>query len=70
VNNKTKLIQCKHCGFVYPMSESKMKKRIMFNIEIKEPACPKCECTSFKAVYLPSWMDRYLYVNEDKRYYE
>ena len=68
--NETKLCQCNHCGFVYPISESKMKSRKVLNINIEEPACPNCENTYFKVMNLPRWMDKYLFVNQDKRYYE
>lgn len=68
--NQAKLCQCKSCGFVYPISESKMKSKKMYNIDVREIGCPNCDSSSFKVLDLPTWMDRYLLVNQDKRYYE
>lgn len=67
--NITELAECTSCGFVFRIKDGKDKKvQKLYGMEIRTCGCPKCG-GSFRMMYIPRWMDQYLYNNSDKRYF-
>lgn len=58
---------CCSCRSVFAVYDAIMVERRFGNVMIKEKKCPYCE-GSFKKIDVPKILDKYLYVNTDRRY--
>ena len=61
--------KCKKCNEIFDYEEMKLVDRDLYGFNIKESCCPKCGGEWIPLVPSP-WLDKFLYINEDKKYYE
>ena len=60
---------CNRCHRSFNIKDAAVKSKKMYNVDIKEKVCPECG-GSFRSIQPPGDLDKYLYINDDKRYYE
>lgn len=65
---KLSRVSCNSCGLHFNIGEAAVRYRKYGNVEIREKVCPVCGGT-FRSIELPKEFDKYLYVNDDERYY-
>lgn len=58
---------CCRCRSVFSVYDAIVVERKIDSVKIREKKCPYCE-GSFKKIDVPKMLDKYLYVNTDKRY--
>ena len=59
---------CNNCRSIFNIDEAAIVDRNYAGIILHEKKCPECG-GSFRAIELPSDLDSYLFVDNDKRYY-
>lgn len=60
---------CNKCRHTFDYSEAAIKYRDFHGIQMPEKKCPECGGT-FRAIEVPEEFDKYLFVDQDKRYYK
>ena len=60
---------CNKCRHTFNYSEAAIKHINFHGIDIPEKRCPQCGGT-FKAIEVPEYLDKYLFVDKDDRYYD
>lgn len=65
---KRNRMMCNKCRFVFDYADAAVKHINFHGIQIPEKRCPECGGT-FRSIEVPEELDRYLFVDKDKRYY-
>ena len=67
-SEKLSRVSCCSCNHHFDIKDAAVRYRKYGNVEIREKVCPQCGGT-FRSIELPREFDKYLYINEDDRYY-
>ena len=67
-SEKLSRMLCNDCSARFDIADAAITYRNYGNVNIMEKRCPQCGGT-FRIIELPREFDKYLYVNEDDRYY-
>ena len=59
---------CNRCGHIFNIKDGIYVYRKLGNVEIKERRCPQCK-GNFSVIEVPEEFDKYLYIDNDDRYY-
>ncbi len=62
------MMQCNRCGHIFSINDAAICYRSYGGAQIREKKCPICN-SSFSAFELSQDLDKYLFVNNDERYY-
>ena len=60
---------CNKCRHTFDYSEATIKHINFHGINIPEKRCPQCGGT-FRAIEVSEYLDKYLFVDKDDRYYD
>lgn len=66
--NKSKICECTDCGHIFNIDEASEIKIKVYDKEIKDKCCPECS-GKIRMLTIPRWMDKYLQVNTDQRFF-
>lgn len=59
---------CDRCSARFDMADAAVTHTKFGNVNIMKKVCPQCGGT-FHSIELPKEFDKYLFINEDDRYY-
>lgn len=62
------IMKCNRCNHIFNIADATICYRSYGNIKIREKKCPVCG-GNFRAFDVPQDLDKYLYVDNDERYY-
>ena len=66
---KDELMICNRCRHTFHIRDATIRYREYGGVNIMEKQCPKCG-GSFRSIQPPGDLDKYLYINDDDRYYK
>lgn len=67
--DRERLMVCNRCHHTFNIGDAAVKYKEYCGINIIDKVCPECGGT-FRSVQPPGDLEKYLYVNDDTRYYE
>ena len=59
---------CNRCNHTFNLKDAAVIYKNLCGIDIQENVCPKCK-GDFRNIEIPHELDKYLFVDNDERYY-
>jgi uncharacterized Zn finger protein len=66
---KEEVMICNSCSHIFNIKDAVIRYRKYGGVNMQEKKCPQCG-GSFRSIQPPGDLEKYLFVNNDERYYK